>query len=106
MITPEQVADYIEGKTLMKLESWKLVKANEILVFRKNAAYECYINGECTHCGCPTPDVFYASRGCKKEIPCYEGIEPTLIYKLTLKITKWIGIERLNILVKYLKIKM
>jgi hypothetical protein len=106
MITPEQVADYVEGKFFQRLHEWKIVTANEVLEHRKEAASDCYLNGECLHCGCKTPDVFYASRGCsKEENPCYEAIEPTLIYKLTLKVTTWIGIGNLNTLVRLLKIR-
>lgn len=106
MITPEQVADFVEGKTLQKLHDWKIVTANEVLEYRKEVAQECYWNGECVHCGCTTPDLFYASRGCSKpENPCYEAIEPTLIYKLTLKVAKWIGTGNLNILARLLRIQ-
>jgi len=106
MITPEQVADYVEGKTLQKLHDWEIVTENKVLEYRKEVAQECYWNGECLHCGCKTPDLFYASRGCsKKENPCYEAVDPTLIYKLTLKVTKWIGTERLNILARLLRIQ-
>lgn len=106
MITPEQVADYVEGKTLQKLHEWKIVKAGHVLDYRKDAAEECYLNGECVHCGCTTPDLFYASRGCSKpENPCYEAIESTFIYKLTLKVTTWIGTGKLNILARLLRIQ-
>lgn len=105
MITPEQVADYVEGTTLMKLHQWGVV-SSKLVEQRMELAKECYLNGECLHCGCKTPDLFYASRGCEKSEPCYEATDSTLLYKITLKIATWIGIERLNILVKFLKIKM
>lgn len=38
---------------------------------RKELAKDCYLNGSCLHCGCETPQVFFASRGCLKDDPCY-----------------------------------
>lgn len=36
------------------------------------SAKECFDNGECLNCGCRTPDLFFADKGCSKRInPCY-----------------------------------
>ena len=39
-------------------------------------ANECYLNGKCTHCGCKTPDLFFANRACSAEEPCYDKMIP------------------------------
>ncbi|CCH01254.1 hypothetical protein FAES_3245 [Fibrella aestuarina BUZ 2] len=31
---------------------------------RKRQAWSCYTNGSCMCCGCPTPQLFWADKGC------------------------------------------
>lgn len=64
----------------------------EKLADRKIKAKPCYDNGACLHCGCTTPQLFYADRGCSKELePCYKPLTP---------LWKRIGTQLLKILGK------
>lgn len=49
-------------------------------------AQECYINGECLHCGCKTPQLFMADRACKADKPCYLEMN-----NASTRLKKWIG---------------
>ncbi len=33
---------------------------------------ECIANGQCKICGCATPALFYANKGCANNPPCYD----------------------------------
>lgn len=67
---------------------------------RLTEAKDCYINGSCKSCGCKTPQLFMANKGCsKEENPCYKSMIP-LWKRLIKTTTKWIGIGKLNTLVK------
>ncbi|HMT02045.1 MAG TPA: hypothetical protein PKD00_01835 [Burkholderiales bacterium] len=35
---------------------------------------ECLTNGQCKHCGCKTPELFYADKACSNTPPCYPEI--------------------------------
>ncbi len=44
---------------------------------RQEVARPCLLNGECKHCGCKTPELFMANKGCSKpENPCYNTMKP------------------------------
>jgi len=48
-------------------------KVKDMYHDRIKKAKPCYDNGECLHCGCKTPDLFFANKACSKpENPCYE----------------------------------
>jgi hypothetical protein len=108
-ISTDQIADYIEGKYRLWLHKNNMLSNYYIgmVEHRKDKAQPCLYNGECFHCGCKTPDLFYASRGCsKEEDPCYKQEKKSKIWKLTkllapIILKVWIGIEFINTWAKY-----
>lgn len=47
---------------------------------------ECIANGQCKHCGCTIPELFYADKGCSNTPPCYAAInskEEWIDYKIS-----------------------
>lgn len=82
MPTLSQIRDYLQGMIRMFFYKRKWLKffflSNYVIKEfenRKKLAKNCYENGKCTHCGCKTPELFFANRGCSnKEIPCYKKL--------------------------------
>jgi len=79
MATNKQIVDYIEGTVRQFIYNrWpRLLKSTLIKEYeeRKDKAQDCLMNGECLHCGCKTPDVFFTTRGCLKDEPCYTELK-------------------------------
>jgi hypothetical protein len=83
MPTLNQIRDYLQGTIRMKMyeNPWsrKYLLSDYVLKQfeeRIDKAKDCYNNGACLHCGCKTPDLFFADRACSKEEPCYEAMIP------------------------------
>ena len=76
-ITPTNVVAFIEGKTRHWLFNHypNLVRKHliEQVMYRMQVCSPCLLAGECNHCGCQTPHLFFATK------PCSGGKYPPLM---------------------------
>lgn len=78
-ITVKNVKAFIQGyvrKFMIDFFNRRLRYVFEQVEFRKKAVEEkspeCIQNGQCKVCGCKTPELFYADKGCSNfSNPCY-----------------------------------
>lgn len=86
----EDIVNYLEGYFNFWLYQQGLLSKEKqaIITERKNIAFECLLNGECIHCGCKTPEKFFASDKCS-HVNCYrEVLNRPLLFKFLLKMFK------------------
>lgn len=68
---PKEAVHYVVGSTVLFMEGRKWLRwllpfhVRFWLEYRKIRAKDCLYNGECFCCGCDTPGVFGATKGCK-----------------------------------------
>ena len=91
--TKQQRKDYIQGtvrqfmydRTYLRILLTKYLRST--YETRKDQARDCYLNGECLHCGCTTPDKFMADSACSDiDSPCYPEMKP--FFKRLFKLNK------------------
>lgn len=77
-ITLKNIKSFIEGYTysfLLKFYQKYLTHIFEQVDYRKKLVEEkspeCIYNGQCKHCTCKTPELFFATKGCSNNPPCY-----------------------------------
>lgn len=99
---PFLVWDFIQGNIRYWIYSRKVFgrrvlsfllskKVKKAYKSRLKDARPCYLNGECLHCGCRTPQLFFSDRGCKKPTdPCYLDMN-TWTNRIRKKIQKLCG---------------
>ncbi|HMT01795.1 MAG TPA: hypothetical protein PKD00_00555 [Burkholderiales bacterium] len=79
-ITPRNIKAFIEGyvrKWAIDFYNKHLSYVQEIVEWRKEQVRmkspECLSNGQCKHCGCKTPELFYADKACGAQ--CYPEMQ-------------------------------
>lgn len=94
-ITPKNVKAFIQGyvrKFMIDFFNRRLKYVFEQVEYRKGQVTEkspaCILDGHCIVCGCKTPELFYADKGCSNlKDPCY----PEMVSE-----KEWIRFKNLN----------
>lgn len=73
---------YLSGTFFCRLYYSKLnflvpTYIKKTVLFRMSVAQACYVKGSCVHCGCKTPDLFFAKKGCA--VGCYPERESLIL---------------------------